>query len=174
MKKPLHILIDGADGLGKTTICQMLSRTLNLPVIKMPNMEEYLNKGTPEEFSKLFNETIIQFAEYDFIMDRGFTSSLVYSKVNNRKDDLSYISRIEQILDPEVFILVSRSHSVFADMNEMKERKFFRADKMFDRVLVEKIDDEFARIANEKYWSIQVNYKSPMEIVKFIISKLKE
>ncbi len=109
LKQPLHILIDGPDKVGKTTVIKLLSRSLDLPVIKMPNTKEYIEKGTVEEFSKFYNETLIQFTEFDFIMDRGFTSSKVYSEVFNRKSDLKYIQNIETILKPMVFILTSNS-----------------------------------------------------------------
>lgn len=159
-KKTLHLLIDGADKLGKSTVCQMLSRYYNIPIIKMPNMKEYIKKGSPEEFSKLFNETVIQFAEYDFILDRGFTSSLVYSKVFKRDFDLSYIDKIEQILKPEVHILIGQRFSI---------------DDVYNVNEVNLIDKKFYDLAVMKgYHKIIVDNKSPIEICQEIISSVQE
>lgn len=165
MKQPLHIIIDGADGLGKTTICQMLSRTLNLPVIKMPNMKEYIGNNTTEEFSRLFNETVVQFGEYDFIMDRGFTSSIVYSFVMDRGSDLGYIDGIKQKLKAKVFILTASDTS--------EKSKVFRDDEVWNTEMVSKIDKHFVVEAlKEGYNLISVKGKSPYEIVAEIVSKL--
>jgi len=160
---PRHIIIDGADGLGKTTICQKLGRMLQMPVIKMPNMKEYISKGSAEEFSKLFNETIVQFSEYDFILDRGFTSSLAYSRVHNRKFDLSYTDLIENILQPKVFILTGRVD---------KGWKYFRGDDIFNNSDTEQVDRAFLLLANDRRYNvIEVNGKSPDEIVRHIVNE---
>ena len=150
MKKPVHIIIDSADKLGKTTQCLMLSRVLDVPYVKMPNMREYIEKGKEEEFSKLFNETIVQFRYSDFVLDRGFTSSVVYSTVLNRKFDLSYINRIEEILDPVVFIFSGKP---------------FKKDDVYDKNVIQKVNDEFVRIANKKHYHlIDVTDKTELDI----------
>ena len=168
LKKPLHILIDGADNTGKSTVIRMLSRHLNLPVIKMPNMKEYIDKDQTEEFSKLFNETLVQFQEFSFIMDRGFTSSQVYSKVFKRTFNLDYIDKIEQQLSPSVFI--------FTNGYEYGNFRSFDVDEI-NQIEKEKgsINKEFIRIASERgYTIINVIHKSPIEICNEILTSLEE
>ena len=158
-KEPLHILIDGSDKKGKTTVIQMLSRKLDLPIVKMPNMPEYIEKNQAEEFSKLFNETIVQFSEYDFIMDRGFTSSIVYSKVFDRKFDLAYIKNIEKRLKPQIFILTGDrfGHDEIVEVNLNSHQ----------------IDLGYIELAErEGYTVINVNGKTPIEICNTILEKL--
>ena len=158
MKKPLHILLDGTDNVGKTTMCQLLSDKLRLPIIKMPNMPEYLKKGQAEEFSKLFNETIVQFKDTDFILDRGFTSSLVYSAVFNRDFDLSYLAQIEKELNPVVFILTGHP---------------FATDEIYNTSQQERIDERFRLLAEiKKYHIVEVNDKTPEQIVNRILELL--
>lgn len=106
------VLIDGPDGTGKTTVAKRISETLEIPYVKMPNMVEYFNKNSAEEFSKLFNETIVQFADCSFVLDRGFTSSLVYSHVYKRDFDLSYIDKIHKELNPLVIILTATQEKI--------------------------------------------------------------
>lgn len=159
LKRPLHLLIDGADKVGKSTVIKLLSRELNLPIIKMPNMKEYLEKGTPEEFSKLFNETIVQFAEFSFIMDRGFTSSRVYSTVFKRKVDLKYIDLIEQVLDPQIFILLGPQ----LEPDDIKQNNEKR----------EEIQFVFETLADGKGWEIvETKGKSPIEICNQILENI--
>ena len=168
---PKHIIIDGADGLGKTTICQMLGRKLQMPVVKMPNMKEYLDKGTPEEYSKMFNETIVQFADYDFILDRGFTSSQAYSSAFGRDFDLRYLDNIENILQPKVFILTGRRQNDihYAGNQPTFHYQYFRTDESFNEEKVEIVDKEFANLAKRNgYTLIEVWGKSPQEVVDII------
>lgn len=168
MAQPIHLLLDGSDRLGKTTVVNLLSRMTQLPIIKMPNMSAYIKGDNPEEFSKLFNEVIVQFAETSFILDRGFTSSLVYSKVFNRPFDLSYINNIEQILKPKVFIFTGR---VFHSPSP----RFLRLgnDEIFKDNLLTEIDREFTFLAEERgYNLIEVYRKSPIEICNEILEKI--
>lgn len=173
-KQPLHILIDGADGLGKTTVIQKLSMNLQLPIIKMPNMKEYVEKGLAEEFSKLFNQTIVQFSQFDFILDRGFTSSIVYSKVFERDSDLSYLTSIRNILKPHVFILTGE---IPPEDNNFRDGNFdyFRTDELFNYDEVSKVDAEFVRLAKDQgYPLIRVWGHSPDEIVSHIINVINK
>lgn len=157
---PLHIIIDGADKLGKTTVVNMLSRKLNLPIIKMPNSKEYIKKGTIEEMSRLFNETIVQFAEFSFIMDRGFTSSIVYSKLEDRKIDLGYLRNIENILKPKIFVLtgsIKNEDDVYSNEDQLK------------------INDIFEEIVlSTRSYGIKVDNLSPFDICQKIITYLEE
>lgn len=169
---PKHILIDGADGLGKTTICQYISRKTGYPVVKMPNMKEYIEKGSAEEFSKLFNETIVQFSDYDFILDRGFTSSMVYNKHFKRDFNLDYLKNIRNILKPEIFILTGLKTE---DPRFMGQREFFRGDEIIKPDDVVAIDQEFLKLANkEGFHVIEVWGRSPQEIGQIILDKINE
>lgn len=153
MTKNLHILIDGPDRVGKSTVCQILSRRYDLPVIKMPNMPEYVKKGNTEEMSWLFNQTIAQFHEYGFIMDRGYTSSLAYSRAFNRDFDLSYIEQIKGILRPYVFILYR---------DDGKEPN----DDLYPKSELDLVKQEFLNLADfERVHPINVEDMSPCEIV---------
>lgn len=163
--KPLHLIIDGSDNLGKTTVIDILSKELKLPVVKMPNMKEYIKNNNPEEFSKLFNETIVQFAEYPFILDRGFTSSLVYSKVFNRKFDLSYIKKIEEILTPTVIILTGR-HVVGGIVSYVS----FCKDPIYKEAEKRDIDKAFCNLAyDNNYPLISVGGKTSRQITDEVL-----
>ena len=160
-EKPLHLLIDGRDKVGKSTVCHLLSRKLDLPIIKMPNMKEYFHKATAEEFSKLFNETIVQFSESSFILDRGFPSSMVYSKVFARDFDLDYIRTIQDKLKPIVIILDGTIH----DRDDIKEVD----DKTLDIHLAYR---QLADDPGNDYILLNVTDKTPTEVCNEILEKI--
>jgi len=105
--KAIHLIIDGSDKTGKTTVCYLLSKKLNMPVIKMQNMPHYLTRADPELASEVYNRTLLEFKDFDFIMDRGYPSSLVYSSYFKRTYDLTYLAKIERDLNPIIIILVT-------------------------------------------------------------------
>lgn len=158
MKKPLHIIIDGSDKRGKTTVCKLLSQALQIPIIKMLNTKDYILHGTTEEFSRLFNETVAQFKDSDFILDRGYPSSMVYSKVFSRSFDLGYIDQVERDLDPEVFIIHGKSLGI---------------DDVYDKSEIDEINTEFIHFAATfNLPLICVDGKTPEEVAKEILEKL--
>jgi len=167
-------MIDGSDNLGKTTVINLLSRKLDLPIIKMTNMKEYIEEGDAEKYSRLYNETVVQFSEFSFIMDRGFTSSLVYSEVFSRKDDLSYIENIEQKLKPTIFILTGRNRPGAIHYSYLGYTSF-SSDPIYNTESKNKIDEAFWKLAEERgYHLVEVFGKSPLEICNEIIEKINE
>lgn len=164
LKKPLHIIIDGADGTGKSTICQLLSRKFDIPIIKMPVPQEKVRTEEIEPLSEMFNKTLVQFHESSFILDRGYTSSLVYSKIFDRKYNLNYIENIEKILKPMVFII-----TVWDDGH-----KTLRDDDIYNPEEITKVDLEFLKLAEERgYEVVNVNGKSITEVCNEIIKTVE-
>lgn len=157
MKKPLHIIVEGGDGTGKSTVVQLLSRKYNLPIIKMPVPQDKVRTAQIEELSEIFNKTLVQFHEIDFICDRALLSSIVYSKLLNRTYNLNYINNIEQILDPVIIIM-----SAYKD----GENRPFRGDDIYSADEINKVDIEYLSLAQEKkYPVIYVSGKSLLKVV---------
>lgn len=155
------LLIDGPDGTGKTTVCNILAEKLEWPIVKMPNMKEYFDKGMTEEFSKFFNEMLLQFKGFDFILDRGYTSSLVYSKVYERQFDLSYLYNYEKDLNAKVIILTVSDEKMY-------ERR--PVDEIIINELRSEIRDEFERLAaSHNYKLIDTSNLTPEEVVEEIL-----
>lgn len=161
MKKTIRIIIEGVDGCGKTTTAELLSKKLKIPIIKMPNMKEYFEKGTTEQYSRLFNETVVQFSDTSFILDRGFPSSLVYSQVYNRPVDISYIDQLEKKLKAKVVILTALP-------------EVFLKRKPYDDIISgEKrieINEEYLNVAQERgYPAINTSNLTPKQVVKEVM-----
>ena len=160
----IHIILDGADGVGKTTVVNLLSEKLNIPIIKMKGMSRYFKKN-PEEASQIFNETVIQFKDFPFIQDRGWTSSIVYSIAYKRKlKDVMYLAGIIGELNEKVFFLV-RDEPFRKDVL-VKNRKWKKLNTIFSEA--NRADNPF----NIKVNIIQVGNKKPTEICQEILKKL--
>jgi thymidylate kinase len=156
--KPRQIIIDGVDKTGKTTTCQLLSKLLNMPIVKMKDMSKHF-KDRPEEASEIFNKTIAQFSDFSFILDRGFPSSLVYNKYYNRKYDLDYLIGLHKKFKPQVFILIGNPRATDDIVAENEQLEIGR--------LYETYAQKFG-------WQvIDVDFQSPSSIVLEIISKLQ-
>lgn len=91
MTSERRIIIDGVDGIGKSTQCKLLGEYLGLPIIRMPDYKG----GDIEQSAYIFNNTLTQFYG-SYIIDRGFVTSLVYSKVMKRRANLGYIFDIRE------------------------------------------------------------------------------
>lgn len=166
MKKPRHIIIDGSDGLGKTTILEKVSLILNFPIIKMPNMKQYIEENNAEQFSMLFNQTVIQFAQYPFLLDRGYTSSLVYSKLFGRKFDLGYLKDTEEILKPLVIIFTGE----YTDPCGKTDYISFRGDDLFSSKEQKRIDREFCRLSRlREYPLVHVCNKTLLQVTEEVL-----
>lgn len=151
----LHLIIDGPDKVGKSTVIQLLAKELNLPVIKMKDMPKFFKKN-PEEASEIFNKTVAQFKDSSFIMDRGFPSSVVYSYAYGRDYPLGYLDEIEDDLAPTIVILYRKTPRA-------------KDDIVSDRMYV-KIRRAYVSIAMELGWNlIDVGDLKPKEICKKIL-----
>jgi hypothetical protein len=121
-------------------------------------------KSNPEEMSRMFNETIVQFP-YDMILDRGYPTSLVYSKIYNRDTkDIDYISEIASKLKAKVFILTASDKDILA-------RK--KTDELIDnekRIAINKEYKDFGRFMG---WTvIDTSNLEPQYVCKEILKKL--
>lgn len=167
---PMHIILDGSDNLGKTTTLNMLSEKLQLPVIKMPNMKEYIERDMTEQMSQLFSETIVQFKDYPFLMDRGYCSSIVYSKVFNRTFDLSYIDKINEELRPKIIIFTGRDKH-----GQIYKYKSFCNDPIYHTGQKMEIDAAFCKYAETNgYPLIEVWGKTTKQILQEVLLKIYE
>lgn len=117
----LHLIIDGTDKVGKTTVCDILKVQLNLPLIKMKDMNVHFHVN-PEVASEIFNKTIVQFKDYPFICDRGYPTSIVYSSKYERTHSLEYIEMVKKELNPVIVILVSYKQRGEDEMIAEKDR----------------------------------------------------
>jgi hypothetical protein len=168
MNGPMHIVIDGSDNLGKTTVLNILSEKLQLPIIKMPNMPKYIKDGNTEPFSQLFSETVMQFKQFPFLMDRDYSSSVVYSRLFARDYDLGYLKDIREALNPKFIIFTGRRF-----INDEIHYTSFCQDQVYDEEQKGLIDEAFCDYATANgHPLVEVWGKTPEEIAKEVILKI--
>ena len=90
------ILVEGPDGVGKTTVCAHMSEMTGIPVFKAPSEKRIFREGGRQSLA--FDHTLVSFLEqtgYRFISDRCYISELVYSKVFGRETDMGLLRLID-------------------------------------------------------------------------------
>jgi len=129
----IHIY-EGVDLSGKSTLARKQSETEDIPIIKKKleifnhARKDWLVKGDIELITQMFFESIYPLgAKYDFILDRGLLSSLVYSKFFNRDINLNYV--YDYIYgDKSSHILIKL---IYISDEELEKRYALRGDKIF-------------------------------------------
>ena len=135
------IVFEGPDGAGKTTLITHLSQKFNLPIIKMPKAHETFHdwkvlNALSENYDRMLDQIAV--SQSTFLVDRGLLSGLVYSKVYNRGNDVSYI-----------WDIIKRNHSIFfiicvGDSDKLLARK---KDAIIDPDNLRKINEEYKSLA---------------------------
>lgn len=167
-KESLHIIIDGCDSVGKTTLCRNLSQALRIPVTHMEKAKEVFTTRKTcdiETLSYMYNHTLVQLKQHSFIIDRGFVSSLVYTEVYERPaEKVEYIRNIERALEPIVYILVNR------DIKTLKAR----GDEVVPVADFEYIQSTYEVIAkNRGYAVLDVTDLSPLRVYEQVMADLR-
>lgn len=127
-------IYEGVDLSGKSTLAESHSEKMSIPIIKKKlevfkhTRRKWLQGPEIELITQMFFESIYPLgAQYDFILDRGLLSSLVYSKFFNRDVDISYIyDYISGPLSQYIKIFL-----VFTKKDCLKERYQNRGEKIF-------------------------------------------
>lgn len=168
-KESLHIIIDGCDSVGKTTLCANLSQALDIPVTHMEKAKEVFTTRKTcdiETLSYMYNHTLVQLKEHSFIIDRGYVSSLVYTEVYERPSNkVAYIKDIERALNPVVYILVNQ------DIDTLKAR----GDEVVPVADFGYIQSTYEVIAkNRRYAVIDVTDLTPLRVFERVMSDLEK
>src|SRR5690554_4663900 len=135
------LIFEEADRSGKTTLATKLSEELEIPYIKLNNIniknnEEIKNGISISTHSQL--ETVTQLYEKGVIkhaiLDRFHASEIVYSKLFNRNYDLSYIEQIENRLSKFNDVILIRTR---CNLPSLKKR--WENEKLIDKNHLEKL-----------------------------------
>ena len=166
--KPLHIMVEGPDGIGKTTSATKISTKLHIPLLKMVKAKKAFNNNTIEDLSYVFNHTLLQLKDISYVVDRGPISSIIYSNVFKRSNDLKYLYSICEKINPLIFYLTS------SNKNQMfAQKKHDRIITIAERVA---IHNEYAKFFDSKcpfnYTKINIINKSRQEVVQAILDYL--
>lgn len=165
------IIWEGLDGSGKTTLQNAISKNLNIPLVKL-NIDKKLFNGDIEQYGEVFNRCIVQLKSLNFMLNRSFPGSFVYSKVYNRKHNLKYLGGFEKKLNYNAKIVFLTTNSYKTNIRRRKRDKLI--DKSKFKELWEEYENYFCKYNNKNIPMLKINtdklsiFKSIRLISKFI------
>ena len=166
--KTLHIIVEGADGIGKSTLSKKLSTKLKLPLLRMVKAKKAFTSDTIEDLSIVFNHTLLQLKDTNYVVDRGPISSIIFSKVYERTDDLEYIYSICEKINPLAIYLTS------TDRQQMFNQR--KKDRLIDTAHRKKIYKEYANFFKTqntfKVLKINVKNKTRQDVLDAVLNYL--
>ena len=89
----MMIVLEGVDGVGKTTLANLLSKTYNAGII-------HATRETPNDWA-WFNELMDLSKDHNVIMDRSFWGQFVYQDPEERKLSWEQLHELEHRLEQE-------------------------------------------------------------------------
>ena len=89
----MMIVLEGIDGVGKTTMANLLSKTYDAGII-------HATRDTPNDWA-WFNELMDLAKNHNIIMDRSFWGQFVYQDPEERKLNWEQLHELEHRLDQE-------------------------------------------------------------------------
>lgn len=161
-------MIEGPDGIGKSTLSKKLSSKLKLPLLRMVKAKKAFTNDTIEDLSIVFNHTLLQLKDTNYIVDRGPISSIVFSRVYKRTDDLEYIYSICEKINPLVIYLTS------TDRQQMFTQR--KKDILIDTTHRNKIYTEYNKFFKTQnainYLKINIKNKTRQEVLDTVLQYL--
>lgn len=114
----MMIVLEGIDGVGKTTLANLLSKTYDAGII-------HATRETPNDWA-WFNELMDLAKDRNIIMDRSFWGQFVYQEPDERKLSWEQLHELEHRLDQEDGKLIY----VTANTSDIIERLNGRAETL--------------------------------------------
>lgn len=114
----MMIVLEGIDGVGKTTLANLLSKTYNAGII-------HATRETPNDWA-WFNELMDLAKDRNIIMDRSFWGQFVYQDPEERKLNWEQLHELEHRLEQEDGKLIY----VTANTSDILERLKGRAETL--------------------------------------------
>ena len=191
-----HISIEGMDGVGKSTICQLLAAKLNFEFIEKPlhylfdNLFEELNSidiyqkiakkvnaNANRNFTSLFYSlgSIYMyelFKNRNIITDRHLASNFAWSGTDYNEDVYQLV--LNKIGTPKyTFILYATKDEIIKrlksrDKNDKDIARAIHSEEIYNKMIT------FCKKNNFPFMIIDTTKLTPKKIVDIIISKLNE
>lgn len=117
------IIMEGSDGVGKSTLGKLLATRLQIP---------YLNFGRPSDKKDIniyiqnhtnIAEQMMLCTHQKFILDRLYLSNLVYDDIYKRGKGFEYVDQMKNIKDKVVFVLVEANYPTIIERLHRRRSK---------------------------------------------------
>lgn len=175
-------IFDGGDLSGKTSLAKEFANKVGIPYIKKDlEVLKYQNKAilakdNIELIQKFFWNTIYPVGKkYDLVIDRSLLSSLVYSIIFDRKEDLSYIYKLFKSPDYSkeitLFFVTSTKESLTTRFYDRGEALFSLDELFLNQSIFEKVVNT---INKDKELIITVNNNNGDNLSKIVESLIRD
>lgn len=188
-----HISIEGMDGVGKTTICNLLAKKLGYTFVEKPlhylfddnenEVKQYqkiakkVNANENRNFTAWYyglNNIYLyeKFKNQNIVTDRHIVSNYCWSGTDYNKDIYNLI--LKKIGKPMLTVILYAKPDVILsrlkkrDINDSDIAKVEKSEKAYERMIY------FCEDKKLEYIIIDTNNKSPEQIVDLILKKFKE
>lgn len=185
-----HIAIEGMDGVGKTTICKLLSEKLGFEFVTKPlhyltdsddvdwpnyiKMRDVVNKSANKNFSAWFyglsNIYLYEkYKDHNVITDRHIASNYSWSGCPSNMDIYDLI--IKKIGKPDLTVIL------YADEDTIKTRLLKRnsndkdLNRLFNTEIVYEKMISFCELKHFPYVVIDTTKLTPLEIVDRVVKE---
>ena len=188
-----HISIEGMDGVGKTTVCNLLAKKLGYTFVEKPlhylfddnenEVKQYqkiakkVNANENRNFTAWYyglNNIYLyeKFKNQNIVTDRHIVSNYCWSGTDYNKDIYNLI--LKKIGKPMLTVILYAKPDVILsrlkkrDINDSDIAKVEKSEKAYERMIY------FCEDKKLEYIIIDTNNKSPEQIVDLILKKFKE
>lgn len=137
------VVLEGCDGVGKSTLADRLSKVLNAEVI-------HCNTKTPNDYS-FFEQLILASRHKNIIADRFCYGQFVYQEKADRK-----LTK-EQLYGLEVLMLHENAKVIWVDakLETIKERLDSREEKLINGLTPSQVCDKYSKLFGNSMLPIQ-------------------
>ena len=193
-----HISIEGMDGIGKTTLCDLLAKSLGFEFVEKPlhflledaeisdslvkfssyrKLARTVNQNPNRDFTALFYGLgslylYERFRGTDIVTDRHLASNYAWSGTEKNED--VYDLLVKKIGAPDLTVILYAPEKVIVERLKKRDEN----DKDIGRAhMVEKITERMAYFCEKydfPYIRINTEGLNPEEVLKIILKKLSE
>ena len=188
----IHIAIEGMDGVGKSTICQLLADKTGYTFVTKPL--HYLTDGDQEEWPAYFRARDIannsdnrvfsawfyglsniyvyeKFKDQDIITDRHIVSNYCWSGVPSNMDIFDLL--IKNLGAPTLTVILYanedtvRNRLLKRDLKDSDLKRVDKTEKVYERMI------SFCELKHFLYIVIDTSKLNPEQIVDIILKKME-
>ena len=158
----MRVIIDGVDGVGKTSVCEKLANKLGCNIVRLTH-----------DGDRSLNTYLDLMTCNNVVHDRSFISEIIYSRHFEResrikKEDINTLYRILHFHDLKMFILTASPETI---LNRVSKRG---DEYITDLSKLEAINVDYLRVAKRHGFTvIDTTNKSIDEIVEEIGGHLR-
>ncbi|MCF0217632.1 MAG: AAA family ATPase [Malacoplasma sp.] len=186
----IHISVEGMDGAGKSTICELLAKKLNYVFVEKPlhfllddnneisryrEIAKRVNSNPNRNFTAMFYGLgsiymYEMFKDKNIITDRHLASNYAWSGTDYNSDIYDLI--IKKIGTPKITVILYATHDVIVKRLKMRNKEDNNIAKanMSETIYAKMI--AFCKLHNFFYKVIDTSYLTPDAIVNQIMKEL--